>query len=89
MKIEKNTFVSTNKREEYWMDNKNQKANPKKELAGSFYHPSYYQETDDLSAGIAMAHEQASDAYTEGEIGAVIDDVNGEDIPIPQKGYDK
>ncbi|WP_026567943.1 YozQ family protein [Bacillus sp. UNC41MFS5] len=71
------------------MENKNQKANPKKEVAGSFYHPSYYQETDDLSAGIATTHEQASDTYTEGEIGAVIDDVNGKDIPIPQKGYDK
>ncbi|MEH7482849.1 YozQ family protein [Neobacillus drentensis] len=71
------------------MDNKNQKANPKKELAGSFYHPSYYQESDELSAGLATTHEQASDTYTEGEIGAVIDDVNGKDIPIPQKGYDK
>ncbi|MEH7119845.1 YozQ family protein [Neobacillus vireti] len=64
------------------------KANPKKELAGSFYHPSYYQESDDLSSGIATSHEQVSDAYTEGEIGAVIDDVNGKDIPIPRKGYE-
>ena len=76
-------------REEYEMDNKNQKANPKKEVAGSFYHPSYYKETDTLSAGLATTHEQASDAYTEGEIGAVIDNVNGEDVQIPQKGYEK
>jgi hypothetical protein len=89
LKKEKNTLVSNNKREEYRMDKKNQKANPKKEVAGSFYHPSYYQETDDLSAGLATTHEQASDTYKEGEIGAVIDNINGEDIPIPQKGYDK
>ncbi|PLS01964.1 YozQ family protein [Neobacillus cucumis] len=64
----------------------NKKANPKKELAGSFYHPSYYKESDDLSSGIATSHEQVSDTYTEGEIGAVIDDVNGKDIPIGKTG---
>ncbi|MED4227746.1 YozQ family protein [Neobacillus cucumis] len=63
-----------------------QKANPKKELAGSFYHRSYYEENDDLSSGIATSHEQVSDAYTEGEIGAVIDDVNGKNIPIGKTG---
>lgn len=64
------------------------KANPKKELAGSFYHPSYYQEKDTLSSGLAITHEQVSDTYAEGEAGAVIDDVNGKDIPIPKKGYE-
>ncbi|NRD76361.1 YozQ family protein [Bacillus sp. BRMEA1] len=49
------------------------KANPKKEVAGSFYHPSYYQENDTLSKGLATTHEQVSDTYAEGEIGAVID----------------
>jgi len=68
------------------MDNK--KANPKKEVAGSFYHPSYYQEKDTLSSGLATTHEQVSDTYAEGEIGAVIDDVNGKDIPIPRKGFE-
>ena len=68
------------------MDNK--KANPKKEVAGSFYHPSYYQEKDTLSSGLATTHEQVSDTFTEREIGAVIDDVNGKDITIPQKGYE-
>lgn len=58
------------------------KANPNKEVAGSFFHPSYYQENDQLSAGFATTHEQVSDTYAEGEIGAVIDDVNGEDIPL-------
>jgi len=68
------------------MDNK--KASPKKEVAGSFYHPSYYQEKDTLSSGLATTHEQVSDTFTEGEIGAVIDDVNGKDITIPQKDYE-
>lgn len=61
---------------------KQQKANPKKEVAGSFYHPSYYQEKDQISSGLAETHEQVSDVYAEGEIGAVLDDVNGKDIPL-------
>ncbi|CAH2714350.1 MULTISPECIES: YozQ family protein [Neobacillus] len=56
------------------MDNK--KANPKKEVAGSFFHPSYYQETDDLSAGLATTHEQVSDVYKEGTIDDAPDDMN-------------
>ncbi|WP_084361098.1 YozQ family protein [Neobacillus fumarioli] len=46
------------------------KVNPKKEVAGSFYHPSYYHEEDTLSQGLATTHEQVSDVYSEGEIGA-------------------
>jgi hypothetical protein len=59
------------------------------EVAGSFYHPSDYKRNNTVSSGIATSHEQAMDAYKEGEIGAVIDDVDGKDIPIPRKGYDK
>ncbi|WP_042353837.1 YozQ family protein [Bacillus rubiinfantis] len=66
------------------------KKDPKKgtEVAGSFFHPSYYHNSDPLSTGFATTHEQVSDAYAEGQIGAVIDDVAGEDIPIPEKGYE-
>ncbi|AZU63786.1 YozQ family protein [Neobacillus mesonae] len=64
------------------MDKQNQKANPEKEVAGSFYHPSYYQEKDTLSAGLAETHEQVSDVYAEGEIGAVIETEDGQDIPL-------
>lgn len=45
-----------------------QKANPKKEVAGSFYHPSYYQEKDQISSGLATTHEQVSDVYAEGDV---------------------
>ncbi|WP_066067860.1 YozQ family protein [Neobacillus soli] len=58
------------------MDHK--KANPKKEVAGSFYHPSYYQEKDDLSAGLATTHEQVSDVYMEGDISAAVFDNGGD-----------
>lgn len=66
------------------MDHK--KANPKKELAGSFYHPSYYHESDTLSSGIATTHEQVSDVYAEGEIGGVIETEDGKDIPLNKSG---
>ncbi len=54
-------------------------------LAGRVYDPSDYQKKDQLSAGLAKTHEQFSDTYMEGEIGAVIDDVKGKDIPIGKK----
>jgi hypothetical protein len=52
------------------------------EIAGRTFHTSDYQKSDPLSKGLATTHEQVSDAYMEGEIGAVIDDVNGKDIPL-------
>jgi hypothetical protein len=51
-------------------------------VAGRVYDPSDYQKNDQLSSGLAETHEQFSDSYMEGEIGAVIDDVNGKDIQI-------
>jgi len=59
------------------------------EIAGRVYDASDYQSNDEVSSGLATTHEQFSDAYMEGEIGAVIDDVNGKDIPIPRKGYEE
>lgn len=58
-------------------------------IAGRIYHTEDYKKQDDLSSGLATTHEQVSDAYMEGEIGAVIDDVNGKDLEIPQKGYEE
>lgn len=69
------------------MDNKNNQDSSK--LANRYYNPEDYKKTDQLSSGLATTHEQVSDSYTEGEIKAVIDDVNGEDIPIERKGYDE
>lgn len=60
------------------------KKDPKKgtEVAGSFFHASYYQNSDPLSSGFATTHEQVSDVYAEGEIGAVIENEDGADIPL-------
>ena len=62
------------------MDKK--KLNESTEIAGRTFETSDYQKNDELSSGLATTHEQVSDAYMEGEIGAVIDDVNGKDIPL-------
>lgn len=61
-----------------------EKKDPKKgtEVAGSFFHPSYYHNSDELSQGFATTHEQVSDVYAEGEIGAVVETDSGEEIPL-------
>jgi hypothetical protein len=64
-----------------------QETKDSEKLAGRIYDTSDYHKDDMLSSGLAVTHEQFSDAYMEGEIGAVIDDINGKDIPIPRKGY--
>ncbi|MFE8699472.1 YozQ family protein [Cytobacillus sp. FJAT-54145] len=69
------------------MDQKSNKDNLK--VANRYYQPEDYKKKDELSSGLATTHEQVSDTWTEGEIQPVIDDVNGEDIPIERKGYDK
>ena len=55
------------------------------EIAGRVYQPSDYEKKDQMSSGLATTHEQASDTLTEGEIGAVVDDVDGKDIPLNHK----
>ncbi|WP_319005161.1 YozQ family protein [Niallia circulans] len=59
------------------------------DVAGRVFDPSDYEKNDQLSSGLATTHEQASDTYTEGEIGAVIDDADGEDIEISKKRKNK
>jgi hypothetical protein len=72
------------------MDKKNS-ANNNTDLAGRIYETSDYQKNDVMSTGLAITHEQVSDTYMEGEIGAVIDtvddDLNAKDLPIAQKPY--
>jgi hypothetical protein len=55
-----------------------------KKLAGRYYEAKDYEREDTLSSGLAETHEQVSDTYTEGQVNAVIEDVNGKDIPLPQ-----
>jgi hypothetical protein len=51
-------------------------------LAGRTYEPADYNKKDELSQGLAMTHEQASDSLTEGTIDGKIDDVDGKDIDL-------
>jgi hypothetical protein len=60
-------------------------SNDSTKLAWRTYDTSDYQKKDNLSSGLATTHEQVSDTYMEGEIGAVIDDVKGKDIPLNSK----
>lgn len=69
----------------HWKKNSNQNT----DVAGRVFNPSDYEKNDQLSSGLATTHEQASDTYTEGEIGAVIDDADGEDIEIGKKRKNK
>lgn len=55
------------------------------EMAGRSFETSDYQKKDTLASGLATTHEQVSDTYAEGEIGAVIDNVKGKDTPLNKK----
>ncbi|MCV9885884.1 YozQ family protein [Metabacillus halosaccharovorans] len=57
------------------------------QLAGKTYEVEDYKASNTLSSGLATTHEQASDAYMEGEVNAVIDNVEGEDIQVKREGY--
>ncbi|WP_232214193.1 YozQ family protein [Bacillus sp. SG-1] len=46
------------------------------ELAGRTYEAADYNKKDELSQGLAMTHEQASDSLTEGTIDGKIDDMD-------------
>ncbi|KKK37802.1 hypothetical protein WQ57_11530 [Mesobacillus campisalis] len=68
------------------MKRQNEQENLK--IAGRQYEVEDYQRNDTLSAGLAVTHEQVSDAYTEGEINPVIDNQqDGSETRIPRKGY--
>ena len=58
-------------------------------LAGRTYDVQDYKRKDTLSSGLATTHEQVSDAYMEGEINAVIDNVDGKDIEIRREGLEE
>ncbi|WP_462411154.1 DUF4025 domain-containing protein [Neobacillus sp. Marseille-QA0830] len=54
------------------------------EIAGRVFRENDYEKGDSVSSGLATTHEQAMDAYMEGEIGGVMEDVAGKDIPLGQ-----
>lgn len=71
------------------MSDSNKNTESTKNLAGRVYDVKDYKGEDTLSRGLATSHEQVSDAYMEGEIQPVIDDVGGEDMKIERKGFGK
>ncbi|WP_257391853.1 YozQ family protein [Mesobacillus jeotgali] len=56
-------------------------------IAGRMYDTSDYQKKDELSNGLAMTHEQASDSYVEGEVGGLIERSSGGDEELNRRGY--
>jgi hypothetical protein len=62
--------------------------NESTEIAGRTFDTSDYQKNDALSSGLATTHEQVSDSYMEGEVGGVMNDVNGKNIPLQRAGQE-
>ncbi|MDQ0254629.1 hypothetical protein J2S74_002008 [Evansella vedderi] len=65
-------------------------------IAEKSYEVEGYKSNDDTEHGLAMTHEQVSDAYTEGTIDARIDQMDGNNKvkgdngeEIPRKGFDQ
>ncbi|RXT06394.1 YozQ family protein [Ammoniphilus sp. CFH 90114] len=60
-------------------------------LAEKMYEPKDYQSNSTLNKGLAITHEQVSDAYMEGSIDAVIENAQGtgEDAQIPREGFEQ
>ncbi len=54
-------------------------------IAGRLYEASDYTRKDETSSGLAVTHEQVSDSLTEGTIDGVIEDVDGQDIPLQSR----
>ena len=59
------------------------------DLAGRTYEVKDYDRQDTLSSGLATSHEQVSDAYMEGELKQVIDDVDGKGIKGKREGLEE
>ncbi|MBO8157259.1 MAG: YozQ family protein [Bacillaceae bacterium] len=66
-----------------------QKKRGKESLAEKNDEPEDNQREDDLSRGLALTHEQASDTLTEGTIDGKIERSDGRDEEIPREGYEK
>jgi hypothetical protein len=69
------------------MDKK--KSTNSSEIAGRIYDASDYQKNDTLSQGLATTHEQFSDSYMEGEVGGVMENVAGKNIPLSREIYEE
>ncbi|MBM4761947.1 YozQ family protein [Bacillus sp. B15-48] len=65
-----------------------EKPSSKWKIAGKQYQTEDYHSNDEASSGLAITHEQVSDAYMEGEIQAAIDTSGGREIEITRKGHE-
>jgi hypothetical protein len=59
------------------------------DVAGRVYNAKDYRKNDDVSAGFAETHEQASDTMTEGTIDGVIENKDGKDMPLQKDRFEK
>jgi hypothetical protein len=57
------------------------------DLAGRVFATADYNRNDELSNGLAVTHEQASDSYTEGEAGGKIERPSGAKDELNNRGY--
>ncbi|CAM4003173.1 YozQ family protein [Mesobacillus thioparans] len=57
------------------------------EVAGRMYETADYQRDDELSKGLAMTHEQASDSYAEGEVGGKVERKSDANDELNRRGY--
>ncbi|WP_246942087.1 YozQ family protein [Bacillus pinisoli] len=48
----------------------------KEELAGKQFDPSFYENANEVEAGLATTHEQATDSYIEGTVDGNVDKQN-------------
>ena len=62
------------------------KETSEKDLANKMYEVEDYTSTDSMAQGLAITHEQVSDYYIEGTVGAVDERDSDEDQQIPRKG---
>ncbi|MFS0673786.1 YozQ family protein [Ornithinibacillus sp. 179-J 7C1 HS] len=62
--------------------------NNSKEVAEKYYDVSGYQSSNETEKGLAMTHEQATDAYTEGTIDGQIDQLDEQGELKSYKGED-
>ncbi|WP_078552615.1 YozQ family protein [Bacillus alkalicellulosilyticus] len=59
------------------------------QVATNSYEPSNYNSSNDIDQGLAMTHEQVSDAYVEGTIDGEIDEYRGKDIDLSRGGFEE
>ncbi|WP_047980115.1 YozQ family protein [Ornithinibacillus contaminans] len=62
--------------------------NKSKEVAEKYYDASGYQSSNEAEKGLAITHEQATDAYTEGTVDGQIDQLDEQGELKQNKGED-